>query len=856
MTTPTSEETQRLLPAAQANGVTYSPPPSEEELCSGLRRRRPTAVTGSTVESFWSELEKNDQDAIVRPLIREDSHVHQFSPADMDQMSRKLESIDTRYAHTLAYRRYLSQAQPTSSLMKWALFTLIGVVIGVIGFFVLESSSFLAHTRRDILTWAYKRARESGQFGDYLLAFVLWLIPGACLAAISMLICRWCPAAGGSGVTDCMAYLNGVFFKKVFNIKTLVAKTFSCICAVSSGLPVGPEGPMIHIGSIIGATIGSGRSKALQFSFNKYFRVIRNPKDHRDAITAGAACGVAVAFGAPIGGLLFVSEEIATHWHPSLTPMIFTCCLVGVFVYGLFASQLDGFALRHETNFGGLIDEATILFNSVSDRHMYARDIIFAAAIGLLTGVSAIAFTRINLFIMKRRIKASPLIRSMEPVIVALVFLSLSFVAPALFACADMPPEDDNSTAPIDSADQDDVYKLYLTAPCDDPEHFSAAASLFWNPGEGVIKILFRKHSPFGTAPLLFFMVSYFAFSVYSAGLALSCGIVIPMLVTGGAIGRLCGKFIVTYLDDTQHEGIYAIIGAAGYFAGVSRLSAALAVIMIELTNEKRILLPLMIAILVAKLLADHSTHAFYHGLLELRNVPFLDSTEIEKLTMKHWTCFRAADVCRTRIVCLRPMETVENLVSVLKTCKHNGFPVVDSDTGLHFLGMISRQQIHALLWNLEDGWDPASGNVAADRMDPAWELLMDLEEQHFVRNELEPAIVQSEDSPLLQAEVNLLYHTDSSALSVNPAVSVTVVFEMFTSLGLRHLAVVNERGVVVGMITRKDLLASKLQKRMLRSIGTLQADGLQQSVNEHLDSEEEEWVVCDKATAEKEHFF
>jgi H+/Cl- antiporter ClcA len=40
----------------------------------------------------------------------------------------------------------------------------------------------------------------------------------------------------------------------------------------------------------------------------------RDEKEERDMITAGAGAGVASAFGAPTGGLLFALEEVAP-WH-------------------------------------------------------------------------------------------------------------------------------------------------------------------------------------------------------------------------------------------------------------------------------------------------------------------------------------------------------------------------------------------------------------------------------------------------------------------------------------------------------------------------------------------------------------
>lgn len=59
------------------------------------------------------------------------------------------------------------------------------------------------------------------------------------------------PEAASSGIPELMAFLNGTIVRHIFNVKTLVIKFLSCITAVSSGLPVGPEGPMIHMGSVL-----------------------------------------------------------------------------------------------------------------------------------------------------------------------------------------------------------------------------------------------------------------------------------------------------------------------------------------------------------------------------------------------------------------------------------------------------------------------------------------------------------------------------------------------------------------------------------------------------------------------------
>ena len=55
---------------------------------------------------------------------------------------------------------------------------------------------------------------------------------------------------------------------------------------------------------------------------------------------------------------------------------------------------------------------------------------------------------------------------------------------------------------------------------------------------------------------------------------------------------------------------------------GVTRMTIALAVIIVEMSNDVRILLPAMVAIMLAKWVADAGCHSLYHGLMEISCIP------------------------------------------------------------------------------------------------------------------------------------------------------------------------------------------------------------------------------------------
>lgn len=220
---------------------------------------------------------------------------------------------------------------------------------------------------------------------------------------------------------------------QVFNIATVVVKVISCGLAVASGLPVGPEGPLIHIGAALGAALSQGHSTTLGFSTNA-FRRFRNPKDKRDFVTAGVASGVAVAFNAPIGGLLFAFEEVASFWQHSLGWQIFFACMCAALTLNLLRSA--GRALLHSGVFGWFDED--VVFEAGLEVSAHVLAVVPAIAVGAIAGVMGALFTMLNLRVCRARdalLGGTKWRRCLEPCAIVVLYVTGSMVLPLFFPC-------------------------------------------------------------------------------------------------------------------------------------------------------------------------------------------------------------------------------------------------------------------------------------------------------------------------------------------------------------------------------------------------------------------------------------
>jgi hypothetical protein len=114
--------------------------------------------------------------------------------------------------------------------------------------------------------------------------------------------------ASGSGIIEIKIILGGFIMNGFLGIQTLLVKSVGLILSVASGLSLGKEGPMVHIACACG--------NVLSKLFPSY---ISNGAKKREILSASAAAGISVAFGAPIGGVLFsleVRKKNFSFTHP------------------------------------------------------------------------------------------------------------------------------------------------------------------------------------------------------------------------------------------------------------------------------------------------------------------------------------------------------------------------------------------------------------------------------------------------------------------------------------------------------------------------------------------------------------
>ncbi|KAG7985893.1 hypothetical protein I3843_03G050600 [Carya illinoinensis] len=677
--------------------------------------------------------------------------------------------------------------------LKWTLAFLVGLLTGLIATLINLAIENIAGYKLLAVIHLIQKKR-------YLTGFIFFTAANFLLALFAAVLCVcFAPTAAGPGIPEIKAYLNGVDTPNMFGAATLIVKIFGSIGAVAAGLDLGKEGPLVHIGACIASLLGQGGPSNYRLKW-RWLRYFNNDRDRRDLITCGASSGVCAAFRAPVGGVLFSLEEVATWWRSALLWRTFFSTAVVAVVLRAFI-QICSYGECGLFGTGGLI-----MFDVSNVTITYCvMDIIPVVVIGIIGGVLGSLYNyllhkvlRLYSFINQK----GRLHKLLLSVTVAVFTSACQYGLPFLAKCQPCDSSLSETECPTNGSSGN--FKQFNCR----AGYYNDLATLLLATNDDAVRHIFSTNTPteYQIPSLLIFFALYCILGLFTFGIAVPSGLFLPIILMGSGYGRLLGIAMGSYTNIDQ--GLFAVLGAASLMAGSMRMTVSLCVIFLELTNNLLLLPITMIVLLIAKTVGDSFNPSIYEIILHLKGLPFLDANP--EPFMRNLTVGELADV-KPQVVTLCGVEKVARIVDVLKNTTHNGFPIVDGGvvaqvgvgngaTELH--GIILRAH---LLQVLKKKWF-----LSEKRRTEEWEV-----REKFTSIELAEREGKFEEVAVAREEMEMYVDlhplTNTTPFTVMESMSVAKAMVLFRQMGLRHLLIVPKfagGGVppVVGILTRQDL--------------------------------------------------
>lgn len=678
-----------------------------------------------------------------------------------------------------------------SSSKSWLVLSLIGITIGSIAAIVAIIAEYLNSLKNGYCSTNFYLNKsfccwgiEEGQcdlwkpwslvsFFNYLV-FVILSISFAITAGY--LVQKYGKLAAGSGISEVKCIVSGFHLENFLTFPTLSTKALTLPLVIASGLSVGKEGPSVHYAAAAGYCVN-------QFC-SKFFFTDSSYHSMREYIIASSAAGVAVAFGSPIGGVLFGIEEITSNYKLSTLWKCFFCSLVATstlsFINPYRAGQL-------------------VIFEVEYDKDWHFFEIPFFVILGIFGGIYGIICSKFNIIFVGYRQKYL----SKYPLREILVLSSVTSII-----C---------------------YFNEYLRL-----DMTEAMEILFHECGIGfehrLCNLEGRKLQSF--LSLVFATIVRVALTIVSYGSKVPCGIFVPSMATGATFGRALGifvenltelfpKFFATHFCKENFDknctiipGTYAFLGAAAALSGITDLTITVVVIMFELTGALRYILPTMIVVTVTKVINDKwGKGAISDQMIRYNGLPFLDPKEDHVFNLStQYAATNVSELKTLKISSTGDSVNYDNLITLkefretfLKR-EFKDIPITytsktSEGTFQYLAGFINRTK--ALLQMESFTAKFAIENAHKDE---------DAIKCNFDKN----IVINSHDEHNIIDFSSLI---DINPITVNELTPLETTYEIFLRLSPRTIFVVDKKNHLKGILTKKDIAKFEIYLEKLKHV-------------------------------------
>ncbi|THH01086.1 hypothetical protein EW026_g1533 [Hermanssonia centrifuga] len=433
--------------------------------------------------------------------------------------------------------------------------------------------------------------------------------------------------AAGSGISEIKCILAGFVMKGYLGFGTFIIKSLTLPLVIASGLSVGKEGPSVHMACCIGSVVAG-----------LFTRFAQSHGKMREILTAASAAGVAVAFGSPIGGVLFSIEEMTSNFSIKTMWRSFFCALVATVTLSAMNPYRSGKLVLFQGLYGAFMVKFNLQFAAFRRKHLADYPIIEAVTLATLTAMIG-WFNR---------------------------FLRIDMTEGMAILFRECDGGGDYDHLCQTSVQWPMAYSLFI-------------ATIL---RIGMVVVSYGSKVPAGI-----FVPSM----AIGATFGRMVGIIVKAMERSS---HQSGIFAVCKPDvPCITPGTYAFLGAAAALSGVMRITVTVVVIMFELTGALTYILPTMIVLLVTKAVGDFlGTNGIADEAIRFNGYPFLDKDD-------HAYNVPISRVMRADLHTL-PVSgiTVRGIEETLANTDVKGFPIVSTDSRNRLMGYIGRTELRYVL--------------------------------------------------------------------------------------------------------------------------------------------------------------